>query len=81
MTEYVWKYDTTCFHKERRNMQRSSHVQPLSRGMLAATTLLHQAWTRTQKPPPTLPVALTEIDKTEEPLWFIVYGSFELLKA
>lgn len=28
MTEYIWKYDTTCFHKERRNMQRSSERLP-----------------------------------------------------
>lgn len=65
----------------RRGAHTYSHVHPLSRGILAAATLLHQAWTRIQKPSPARPVALTEIDKTQEPLWFIVYGSFELLKA
>lgn len=40
-----------------------------------------QAWPSTQEPSPTLPVAVTEIDKIQEPLWFIVYGRFKLLKA
>lgn len=69
MTKYVWNITQPA--SRRRNMQRSSHRLPCaasSKGMLAAATLLHQAWTSTQKPSPTLPVAVTEIDKTQEPL-------------